>query len=112
MAPCMIGCSTGTATGQVLRVSVDPGRRCVGAALRYCVAARNCVAARVRARCRLWLVPRTHSHRQQPINFTDFVPDGKHDSIQSLVAKINKKIEHRQLKGRFSRTILSVPAVR
>jgi len=108
----MIGCSIGTATGQVLRVSMDSGRRCVGAsALRYCVAARNCVAARVRAR-RLWLVPRTLSHRQQPINFTDFVPDGKHDSIQSLVAKINKKIEHRQLKGRFGRAILSVPAVR
>ena len=48
---------------------------------------------------RLWLVPRTQSHRQQPINFTDFVPDSRHDSIQSLVAKLNKKIEHRQLKG-------------
>jgi len=56
--------------------------------------------------CRLWLVPRTQSHRQPPINFTDFIPDGKRDNIQSLVAKINKKIEHKQLKGRFSRDFL------
>jgi len=48
---------------------------------------------------RLWLVPRTQAHRQQPINLTDFIPDSKHDSIQSLVEKINKKIEHKQLKG-------------
>jgi len=30
------------------------------------------------------------------------MPDGKHDNIQSLVAKINKKIENKHLKGNWS----------
>jgi len=78
-------------------------RRCSLGTINYTtapVAGRRSSARRFRLRaCRLWLVPRTQSHRQQPITFTDFVPDDKHDNIQSLVAKINKKIEHKQLKG-------------
>ena len=68
------------------------------------------MSIRVSVLLRLWLVPRTQSYRQQSVNFTrqqsvnftDFIPDEKHDSIQSLIAKINKKMEHRQLKGSLS----------
>ena len=47
---------------------------------------------------RLWLVPGSGSNQHRSIAYHDVVPDGQ-DSILDLVARANKKIEHKHLKG-------------